>query len=229
MKSPLFFLFLLVISFSASAARDIQLRLPVRITEEEGKSLELKKDDFKLFINGTQRNIVELIKRQKSLGRKPDLGRDIILSFHLAEYGKHVENGISYFITEILNTSDSLFILSPLKVYKINVSTNKGKMIRTIEEILKNDCEKFRKERTTAENQLINKIDTLKMTLSGDSFAADRSVSQLKYKKTNLFLHTFPNEFLNFKNLYMLLHTENYQQTMNSFDTGEGERWWINL
>ncbi|NQS88326.1 hypothetical protein HQ584_00830 [Patescibacteria group bacterium] len=228
-KKYLNFLILLVFSFSISAANDVQLRLPVRVLKIADGSIELKKEDFKLFINGNQRKIVDLIRRKKSLGRKSDLGRDFILSFHLTEYNKHVENGISYFITEILNISDSLYILSPLKIYQIYVSTNKEKTIRTIEEILKKDCEKFKKERTSQEKQLINNINVLKATLSGDALMPNRNLTQRKYKKTSHFLNSFPGEFFNFKKYYLMPNTSIYQKTIDPIVCREGERWWIHF
>lgn len=61
-----------------SIANEIHFRLPVRVLEEGEKSLEIKKDDFNLFINDSQREIIDLRKRKKSLGIKPDMGRDFI-------------------------------------------------------------------------------------------------------------------------------------------------------
>ena len=102
-----------------SRANEIHFRLPVRVFKEGQKSIELKKDDFNLFINDSRREIIDLRKRKRSLGVKPDLGRDFFFSFYLTEYGRNVEDGISYLITEILDPSDSLYILSPRKFYKI--------------------------------------------------------------------------------------------------------------
>ena len=59
-KKYLNFLILLVFSFSISAANDVQLRLPVRVLKIADGSIELKKEDFKLFINGNQRKVVDL-------------------------------------------------------------------------------------------------------------------------------------------------------------------------
>jgi len=212
-----------------SISNEIHFRLPVRVFEEREEPIELKKDDFNLFINDSQREIIDLIKRKKSLGIKPDLGRDFIFSFYLTEYGKNVEDGISYLITEILDTSDSLYILSPRKFYKIKVSKNKERMRMTLEELLRKDCKEFKKDRISAENKLINKINALKMNLSADMFGVNRNFNQRRYVKTSHFLNSFLDEFLDFKNRFLFPNISNYQQVIEPIVMKEGERWWIHF
>jgi hypothetical protein len=212
-----------------SIANEIHFRLPVRVFEPEEKSIALKKDDFNLFINDSQREIIDSRKRIKSLGIKPDLGRDFIFSFYLTEYGRNVEDGISYLITEILDTSDSLYILSPGKFYKIKVSKNKERMRMTLEELLRKDCKEFKKDRISAENKLINKINALKRNFSADLFGVNRNFNQRRYVKTSHFLNSFPDEFLDFKNRYLFPDVSNYQQVIEPLVMREGERWWIHF
>jgi hypothetical protein len=212
-----------------SIANEIHFRLPVRVLEEGEKSIELKKDDFNLFINDSQREIIDLIKRKKSLGIKPDLGRDFIFSFYLTEYGRNVEDGISYLITEILDTSDSLYILSPRKFYKIKVTKNKERMRMALEELLRKDCKEFKKDRISAENKLINEINALKMNFSADMFGVSRNFNQRRYVKTSHFLNSFLDEFLDFKNRYLFPNISNYQQVIEPMVMREGERWWIHF
>lgn len=228
-KKGLFFLFLVGSFVIPSIANEIHFRLPVRVLEPEEKSIELEKDDFNLFINDSQREIIDLRKRIKSLGIKPDLGRDFIFSFYLTEYGRNVEDGISYLITEILDTSDSLYILSPRKFYKIKVSKNKERMRMTLEELLRKDCKEFKKDRISAENKLINKINALKRNFSADLFGVNRNFNQRRYVKTSHFLNSFLDEFLDFKNRYLFPDVSNYQQVIEPLVMREGERWWIHF
>jgi len=195
----------------------------------QDKTIQLTKKDFALYVNGKLTPIFDVLNKEKSLHIKPDLGRDFILSFHLTEYGKHVENGISYLVTEILDTTDSLYILSPLNVYQMQVSPNKGKLIENIQELLRKDSTEFKKHKISAENQMFNRFNSLKMILSGDSFADNRNLSQRQYKQVSQFLHSFPTEFINFKNIFLLPNISHYQQTIESIETGEKEAWWIHF
>ena len=212
-----------------TGAKNIQLKLPVRVLNGQNQISALQKSDFALSINGNPTPIIDVFKKEKSLQLKPDLGRDFILSFHLTEYGKHVESGISYLITEILDTTDSLYILSPLNVYKMQVSPNKGKLIKTIQKLLENDSKEFRKQKKSTENQMFNRLNSLKMVLSEKSFSENRDLSQRQYIQVSQFLSSFPKEFVNFKNIFLLPNISHYQQTIESIETGEKEIWWIHF
>lgn len=222
------FLFLTFVSLPAEV-KNIRLKLPVRVLSPQDKTIQLTKNDFALSVNGKLTPIFDVLKKKKSLHIKPDLGRDFILSFHLTEYGKHVEKGISYLVTEILDTTDSLYILSPFNVYQMQVSPNKGKLIEDIQELLRKDSTEFKKFKISAENKIFNRFNSLKIILRGDSFAGSRNLSQLQYKQVSQFLHSFPTEFINFKNIFLLPNISNYQQTIESIETGEKETWWIHF
>lgn len=220
---------LIILSLSLAETENIQLRLPVRVMGEDVTFLELDKDDLQLFVNGKQRNILEIRKKTKSLGSKPYLGRDFILSFHLTDYGKHVESGISYLVTELLDTTDSLYIVSPLNVYQMTVTPNKSHLIDSIQELLRKDCEEFRKQRLSYEQKMLSSFNSLKMVLTGDSYADNQSLSQRQYKQIVQFLNSFPAQFSAYKDIYFLPHVDHYQQVLDSIEIGDTERWWIHF
>jgi len=215
---------ILLIAPSVSAdSKNIQLKLPVRLSHGGSNVPQLGKDDFRLTINGISRNILSVSAKKKSLSQIPDLGRNFYLSFHLTEYNENVENGLSYFISEVLTSSDSLMISTPCKAYRMNVSTNKEKLKRSIESFLLTDSKIFKDERASAEKRLSNQVNSLRRTLTTET----TGVTQ--YKKIVQFLNTFPSGLSNFKNQYLLPQSELSQQILSTRGESEAENWWIHF
>ena len=140
------------ILFAFTAEEDTRLTLPVRVFEGKQPVTNLQGKDFHLIINHQQQEILKAEKKITSLDQRPDfLGRNFVLSFHMTEYGNQVEEAISYFVTEILDTTDLLILMTPLKIYRINVSPNKGKMRADIERLVRQDSDEFKKRLNAAE------------------------------------------------------------------------------
>jgi len=164
--SILLLFYFLFFSLIFSASKNVYLPLLVRIIEEEHQSSNLGKDDFRLFINDKQKEIVNLIKRKRSLSSPPELGRNFVLSFQMTKMSNQIENAVSYLITEIINPNDSLIVLTPLKAYRLTVSKDKEKMIMDIIEFLQRDCQIYETNRHSPEKNLENQIVALKKSLS---------------------------------------------------------------
>lgn len=162
-----------IASFFCSAGTDVQLRFPVRVIEGENKSFKLGKDDFQLLINDSQREIARLIKREQSIAGNSDLRKNFILSFHTAQFSEPIVNAVSYFVTEIVNSEDSLIILTPLNAYRIMVSRNKQKMIMDIEDLLKKDSTVHKKNRMFSERKLESELNKMRIVLSDLSSSDD--------------------------------------------------------
>jgi len=217
--SLLLFFFL----FRSLDANQIQFHLPVRITIEKTANASREIQDFRLMINGVGREILGVKRRQKSLALKPDLGREFILSFRLLKYGSAIEKELATLITEILDTSDSLYLLTPIRLCRLEVSANKGSLLRQIRELLENDCRVFMKERMTAEAKLRGLLERL------DSVLGDDPQDVGAYKETSLFLNVFPEEFMSHQIRFLLPDPKRYEQVLGRFGFGEGERWWIDF
>jgi len=205
-------------------ATEIQFHLPVRLTGEERASQILKPEDFRLVINGADKDIRTVKRKQMSLALKPDLGREFVLSFKLYKYGAAVERELSNFVTEILDTSDSLYLLTPGQLYRMDVSTNKGSIQRRIRELLEKDCQMFRDEWISAESRLKSGLDGLIRVLDED---AQQGVEI--YKQANIFLNSFPEEFSRYQNRFLVPDPKRYDQVLGQLAFSEGERWWIHF
>ena len=202
----------------------MRLRVPVRVFEGDFSLSGLKKESFKLFINESRKEIFDIVKRKKSIGRIPELGRNIILSFHLTEFSKQLKNGISFLITELLSPADTLFVISPLRILRFKVLANKEGMVREVTELLEKDCNAYTKERLTAEKTFLKKIKSM-TSMYGGGFFSNFS----HYHRTLSFIDTLPRELLGFKENFLLPSIAKYRQVTDLLNFREGERYWIHF
>jgi len=215
-----------MILFSLQADEKINLSLYFRVTEETHKSTELNKDSIKLLINKTQREVINLAKKERSLSHIPDLGRNFILSFHITKFTKPMENSVSYFVEEILQPNDNLILLTPMKAYRISLSRDKEKLIMDATRLLKNDCMIYEKKRISAEKSLENEITKLSLALSNET--EDPGGVQ-SYKAVYQFLLNYPKNLSHFKIEYLLPNIARHRQIREFLGEREGERWWIHF
>jgi hypothetical protein len=214
--------------FPLLGAKDIQLHLALRLSQSDQiHENQLNEENFILTVNGVRRNILKVIKKERSLNFNTDLGRNFILSFHMSEFENKIVKGISYFVIEIMNPYDSLLVMTPLGVYQINVSKNKEKMIKQISDILKKDCLQYKKKKTSTEKYLRNKIIKMKRAITDSSTGSEYGVRQIL--AIIQFLDSFPKEFQNFKETYIIPDAARYQRAANILGFREGNRWWIHF
>ncbi len=210
-----------------TAKENIRLTLPVRAFEGKQPVTQLQQQDFQLIINDQQRKILKAVKKTASLDQRPDfLGRNFVLSFHMTEYGNQVQEAISYFVFEILDTTDSLILVTPLKIYRINVSPNKGKMRTDIEGLVRQDSDEFKKRLNAAEKNLEIQLNRMRQLFRGEIRDPGLATS---YKIIGTFLSSFPQGFLNFRNIFLFPDMKNYQKVLGFLGSREGERWWIHF
>ena len=231
----IFSLFLVFAVFAVSLAlpsnqnknKTLQLHLTVRVPEGKPQDADLKKQDFRLTINGQPRKILAVVENTASINQPPGFpGRNFILSLHMTEYGKPVEEAISFFISDILTSNDSLVLLTPLQVYNITVSTNKGRMINEIIHLVKKDCDSYEKKLNGAKKNLEFEIRRMKRLFRG---GVDDKAYITSYKMISMFLAAFPREFLNFRNRFLFPDLNKYCQVLDFLGNREGQRWWIHF
>ena len=206
---------------------EIKLVLPIRVINKIHGAEKVNPQDFKLFINGSSREVVDVVEKVLKIKDGSDLGRSFVLSFYISEYDSQVFDLISYFTHQVLSPGDRLMVLSPLKSYSIKVIPNKVKLVMDIEKRLKTDYAFFKKNEFAAEKKLMNLIDRLKTTMADRSRSSDFEVQ--RYKAINMFLYEYPQEFKIYRNLYLLPHVGKYNQILKTFKNQDGEIWWIHF
>jgi hypothetical protein len=204
-----------------------RLYLTVRVLEEKPENGKRKKQDFRLTIDGQPQEILEVVDNTASINQPPDFpGRHFILSLHITNYGKDLEQALSFFISDILTPNDSLVLLTPLRAYNISVSPNKGRMITEVRDLVKKDCNSYENKINAVKKNLEIEITRMKRLFQG---GVDDRAFITSYKMISMFLNTFPQEFLNFRNQFLFPDLNKYRQVLDFLGTREGQRWWIHF
>lgn len=193
-------------------------------TAGEGPSRTLSIGDFRLLIDDSEKALSSAEIKRKSLALATDLGREFVLSFNLLQYGEAVERELSHFVTEVVQTTDTLYLLTPKQLYRLNVTVSKGSLQRKIRELLEKDCKVFRDEWKSAEAGLRSNLDGLIRVLDEDTPEGVEI-----YKKANTLLNSFPEEFDRYRSRFLLPDPNRYDQVLQQLGFGEGQRWWIHF
>jgi len=209
------------------AGEEMKLVLPIRVIDKILETEKVNPQDFKLFINGSSREIIDVIKKVHKIKNGSNLGRNFVLSFYISEYDNKIFDLISYFVHHLLSPRDRLIILSPLKSYRMKAIPNKVKLVMDIENRLKTDYAFFKKNEFAAEKKLINSINRLKTAMADRSRSSDFEVQ--RYKAINMFLYEYPHEFQIYRNLYLLPRVGKYNQILKTLKNQDGEIWWIHF
>lgn len=244
MKKAVLYLWLFFLLFGMlfPATNKRPFSLPVRVIEHAQEPEDLNRNDIKLRINGIAQEVSNLTLQERSLSHTPDLGRHFILSFHNIKGTQAIENAISYFFTEILDSKDTLILLSPIKAYRIPVTRDKEKMILDVMNFLSKDCAMHEKNRISAEKNLETEIQRLKTIAShqvgdfsaqnsqnSDQVLAEATTVVINYKAIYQVLLNFPQNFSRFKNQYLLPDIIKHQEVKKLLGKRPGEKWWIHF
>lgn len=218
------FLFVIVLTFPELYPGDSpRITIPVRIRDATHQHSLFQKEYFQLLINGREREIVRFEYFEKSMGILPELRRHFILSFQIQEFNRNVRSRIAYIITEILHPGDHLILVSPLGIYQLKIPENKANLLSKCNSILTRDFLKHLQVRNSARKFLINKLRKLKKV-----YRRPQSYSG-PYIGSITFLNTYPTEFNNYKNRYLILDPSVFQKINNLLISAEGEKWWIHM
>ncbi len=201
----------------------VRLRLPFRITEGVYRFKHLSKADVQLVINDRPREIKELAEHENSIGKRGELGRSLILSFHVAEYNKKVADAVSYFVTEVLIYSDMLFVITPIHVYRFDVSRNKLKLVGDIETLVKKDIEDFNARRLQVQQEMENQVMTLRWSINNPYQLPGPVFATIQFSKN------FLPAFKNFSREFWLPDVGKFQRVFDFLKLREGERWCIHF
>lgn len=212
-KCIVIFIIMLAARFMQPVEREIQVKIPVRVSLAGNLEKNLGKKDFKLYINGQPNEIIEFFAVNRSLSRMK-LNRRFILAFALTEYDRNTAAAVSYFVNNILNESDRLLVWSPLKkITRIASTSDKKQVLNAVEKIFKEDTGLYKQALETAANNLENTAGVLLLNPAG-----------IKY-----FIKTYTWQVDNFNARFVFPDFANYND-IASFLAGEtGEKWLIHF
>lgn len=214
---------LFILSGQYGSAKNIMLKIPVRVYKGKEYLKELKSENFELYINKVKRNIKNIIPGERSLIEIKG-PRSFVFSFNLTDYGKNITKGISYFVDDILRKTDNLIIWTPVKIYRIKTNQDKALIISDIEKIVKKDSFLYKKIKYAARDKLISIV---KKYLNFTKISRDTNPGSDNIIK---FLTAYGREWNNYKTKYLVPDMEKYYGIVNLLTYKfKGEKYFINF
>ncbi len=229
MKTPvktisiLFLVYFLLISFLISGATDKSINIQLRVNNKDNGVVS--PDNLKLFINKQEVKITGLKERERFISEERLLGRNFVLSFmNFDNVDKILENAISYFITEVLQKSDSLIVHTNVDVYQIKVTENKERMILDIKNHLKKDIDYLSRKLSRILKNIdtdISKLDRLFRSLSSPAAAPPGGMTFFQF-----FSNLIPDiQF--YRNEFIIPDKNKFNKIHDLLGFREGDRYWI--
>lgn len=203
----------------------LQMRFPVHINISPGTAdvNQLSKEDFTLFINGSQREINQMEIKTRRIDKTSDLARHFILSFHMDNFHQEIMEGARYFIDHILDRSDSLTVLTPLKSYQMKMESGKAAVFDAIEKLLKKDCADYKLKREVLIQQLDKELfQVQKLTWADAVFLNAYAIISNFFKFSRQVIKDLKDHFLS-------PYREYHRVIKELPPKGDGETWWVHF
>lgn len=217
------FIFLLITGGFISGTENESIKVQLRI--KKGDSAGRTLDDLKLFINKKEVEITGKVKKERYIDKENLLGRNFVLTFmNFNEFDDALENAISYFVTEVLEKSDSLIIHTNVDVYPIKVTGNKERMIVNISNRLKRDMNYLSRKASRTLKNINGEIFKLERYFSSFSPSSINSVGSIRFFQ--FFSNLIPDiQF--YKNEFVIPDKKKFTRIHEEFGFREGDRYWI--
>ncbi len=130
----------------------INVEVPVRVFERNRFVENLTLDDFEVFEDGVPQKIeaVYLVKKrtiERSEEKKrfaPEISRNFFIFFEISEYIPGLGEAIDYLCENVILPGDNLYVISPLKTYRLKERAlqvkSKADIARELKGILRKDA-----------------------------------------------------------------------------------------
>jgi len=123
----------------------INVEVPVRVFRGKQFVDDLKLSDFEVTEDGVPQKVeaVYLIKkrsierREEERSFRPTTIRNFFLIFEINEYMPRLNEALNYFVLEVLKPGDNLFLMTPLKSYRLSAQAMEARPKEEILEQLK--------------------------------------------------------------------------------------------
>ena len=189
------FLMMGYVLFSQQAFKEaslvVNVEVPVRVFDGKAFVGSLTMDDFEVYEDGVAQKVEAVylinkkdIERQEEKKKfTPQTTRNFFLFFEMNEYIPQVNQAIDYFIDHVLLPQDVLYVITPMKSYKMRERVFE---IKTKEDIRDEFKSLIRKEVSTGSseyNSIIRDIEGIARALAAvvDPYAAVRTEDPQSY------------------------------------------------
>ncbi|RFT15581.1 MAG: hypothetical protein OP8BY_0229 [Candidatus Saccharicenans subterraneus] len=180
------------------AGSDHSYSVAVRVLQKNNFVRNLGPQDFEVLEDGQVRKIeaiylVENNKLTRVLEEKPkavSLNKNYFIIVQASEYDKRLGDAVSLLVNNYFQPGDTLTLITPLKIYRFNPETLRGKprsqVSREIQNLMRADIIQGSREYNTVLRDL-KKITRTLATFGGESVGADPDVENESDSTTSNF------------------------------------------
>jgi hypothetical protein len=152
----------------------VNVEVPVRVFHNGMFVENLSIDDFELLEDGVSQKVeaVYLVKKraiEKSEEKRrflPETSRNFFLNFEISEYTAQIGEAVDFFIQNVIMPGDTLYIIAPMKTYRLKDKALEGKSKPEIAEELKGLLRRDSLAGTSEYNATIQELSVLTRSLS---------------------------------------------------------------
>jgi hypothetical protein len=170
----------------------VNVEVPVRVFDGKAFVDSLTMDDFEVYEDGVAQKIEAVylidkrdIERQEERKKfTPQTTRNFFLFFEMNEYLPQVNEAIDYFIDNVLLPQDVLYVITPMKSYKMRERVFEIKTKEDIREEFKSLIRKEVSSGSTEYNSIIRDIEATARALAAvvdPRHAAGRTEDEISY------------------------------------------------
>jgi len=205
----------------ATESADIKIQLRLKNYDATDKML----DNLKLLVNKREVEISWIEKKERYIDKEELLGRNFVLSFmNFNKFNDALKKAISYFVTEVLDKSDSLIIHTNANVYQMKISGNKERIILNITKLLKKDMALLSKKSFGVLKSIKNKISNLERHFSMYSSLLEASESGVIYFQ---FFSEIISDIQFYRDEFVIPKKRGFKEINDFLGFREGDRYWI--
>ncbi len=218
----------------------INIEIPVRVFSK-GKIVDnLKKEDFKLFINGKRKEIAGFnIKRKiietQNIGleaKKSQVpSRYFILAMNITNFSNKIRKGVDYLLDQILRKNDSLLVFINNRTEFFRNIADKESIRTKLNHFLKEESQKARTRMILYFNELEKAIDITKFELTLKTTTGGKNPVELRNdtRFVSEFLRKYTILWKDYKSKYLIPDVKSYILFSKHLQKIKNEKWVISF
>lgn len=176
----------------------------------------LKKEDFKLFVNGKEKGIHGFFENQKKLDESTNLPRTFLLIVNICDYHLDIENALDTLFDKIIKPNDHIILITNNFFIEDRHIPNPREEKEKLKGILKIESGNIEQKLRILEQRLKSLVRLYK---------SRQQVGNLGVANSQDFILDYTQLVREFKNLYLDLGTDKYIRLAHHLKTQKGEKW----
>jgi hypothetical protein len=176
----------------------------------------LKKEDFKLLVNGKEKEIHGFYENQKKLDESSNLPRTFLLIVNICDYHLDIENALDTLFDKIIKPNDHIILITNNFFIEDRHIPNSREEKEKLKGILKIETGNIERKLRILEQR----IKSLMRLFKSRQRAGNMDTANIQD-----FILDYIQLVREFKNLYLDLGTDKYIRLAHHLQTQKGEKW----